>query len=126
MRVALGIGVALVCCACGEESRVRPRTPVNALAVDPTCVSAPAIQDSFPEAFAAATRDDAYHVERPPHVDLGYIGDSPIGTEPNPPHVDPPWEQPFRLDRPCECGGYCPIAHRVPAQGCSVVYVISQ
>lgn len=116
MRTALGIGVALVCCACGAESRVRPRTPVNATAIDPTCVAAPAIQDSFPNAFAASQTDDAYHVEPPPHVDLGFIGDSPIGTEPNPPHVDPPWEQPFTLDRPDACS-WCP-------RSCPAVYVV--
>ena len=114
MRLALGLGVALVCCACSAESRVRPRTLVNASVVDPTCVAAPAIQDSFPQAFAAATREDAYHVERPPHVDLGYIGDDPIGTEPNPPHVDPPWEQPFTLDRPYAGRRSCPAVYVVP------------
>ncbi len=115
MRLALGLGVALVCCACGEESRVRPRTPVDAQAVDPTCVAAPAIEDSFPKAFAAS-QADAYHVERPPHIDLGYIGDSPIGTEPSPPHVDPPWEQPFTLDQPsCPCRRRsCPVVYAVP------------
>jgi hypothetical protein len=116
MRLALSLGVALACCACGEESRVRPRTPVNAQVVDATCVTAPAIQDSFPQAFAASQVGDPYRVERPPHIDLGYIGDNPIGTQPNPPHVDPPWEQPFTLDRPypypCPCR--CPVVYVVP------------
>ncbi len=113
MRMAVGLGIALACCACSAESRVRPRTPVNASVADPTCVAAPAIQDSFPKAFAASL-DDAYHVERPPHVDLGYIGDGPIGTEPNPPHVDPPWEQPFTLDRPYAGRRSCPAVYFVP------------
>ena len=116
MRAALGIGVALVCCACGAESRVRPRNPVNATAIDPTCVTAPAIQDSFPQAFAASQLDDPYRVERPPHIDFGQIGDTPIGREPNPPHVDPPWEQPFTLDRNdgCACRRSCPAVYVVP------------
>jgi hypothetical protein len=115
MRLALGLGVALVCCACSAESHVSPRTPVNAQAVDPTCVSAPAIEDSFPRVFAAS-QEDAYQAERPAHIDLGYIGDSRIGTEPNPPHVDPPWEQPFTLDRPyaCSCRRRCPVVYFVP------------
>lgn len=113
MRMAVGLGMAVACCACGGESRVEPRTPVNASVSDPTCVAAPAIQDSFPMAFAAS-QDDAYHVERPPHVDLGYIGDSPLGTEPNPPHVDPPWEQPFTLDRPYAGRRSCPAVYVVP------------
>ena len=117
MRLALGLGVALACCSCSEESRLRPRTPVNAQVVDPTCVTAPAIQDSFPQVFAAS-QDDAYRSQRPPHIDFGQIGDSPIGTEPNPPHVDPAWEQPFTLDRPygCPCRGRrsCPVVYFVP------------
>jgi len=118
MRVALGLGVALVCCcACSEESRLRPRAPVNAQAVDHTCVAAPAIEDSFPRVFAASQTDDAYRGERPQHIDLGYIGDNPIGMEPNTPHVDPPWEQPFTLDRPY---AGCPCRRR----SCPVVYVV--
>ena len=95
---------------------MRPRTPVNAQAVDPTCVTAPAIQDSFPRVFAASQDEDAYRSQRPPHIDLGYIGDNPIGTEPNPPHVDPPWEQPFTLDRPygCPCRRSCSVVYVVP------------
>jgi len=114
MRLALGLGVALACCSCSEESHVRPRTPVNAQVVDPTCVSAPAIQDSFPQVFAAS-QDDAYRSQRPPHIDFGRIGDNRIGTEPNPPHVDPAWEQPFTLERPR--GAYrrsCPVVYFVP------------
>jgi hypothetical protein len=121
MRIALAIGVALVCCACSAESRLRPRNPVNASLTDPTCVAAPAIQDSFPKAFAASQTDDAYRVERPQHIDLGYIGDSPIGTEPNPPHADPPWEQPFTLD--CQ---YTGCARRRACPALYVVPVISQ
>lgn len=118
MRPAVGLVLALgycaCACACSAESRVRPRTPVNAGLVDPTCVAAPAIQDSFPSAFAAASRADDYRTERAPHIDLGFIGDSPIGTEPNPPHVDPPWEQPFTLDRPWAGRRACPAVYVVP------------
>ncbi|HEX8796795.1 MAG TPA: hypothetical protein VF765_37845 [Polyangiaceae bacterium] len=121
MRIALGFGVALACCACSAESGVRPRNPVNASMTEPTCVAAPALQDSFPKAFAAAQDYDAYHAERAPNIDLGHIGDSRIGTEPNPPHIDPPWEQPFTLDRPYAGRRACPVVYVVP-----VVPVISE
>ena len=117
MRLALGIGLVLACCACSAESRLQPRTPVNAQQVDPTCVAAPAIQDSVPQVFAESQLDDPYRVERPHHIDLGYIGDSPIGLDPGPPHVDPPWEQPFTLDE-YEYGvgrWSCPMRYAVPA-----------
>jgi hypothetical protein len=88
---------------------------VDAQAVDSTCGGAPGIEDSFPRVFAASSPEDAYHSERPKHIDLGYIGDNPIGTEPSPPHVDPPWEQPFTLDRPSWCRRRsCPVVYFVP------------
>ncbi len=121
MRTALGLGFALVCCACGAESRVRPHDPVTASTTEPTCVAAPAIQDSFPQAFADTQGYDAYHFERARSIDLGHIGDGRIGTEPNPPHVDPPWEQPFTLDRPYAGRRSCPAVYVVP-----VVPVISE
>ncbi len=38
-----------------------------------------------------------YASVRPPHIDLGYIGDAKIGLGPQPHHKLQEWEKPFRL-----------------------------
>jgi len=94
---------ALALAACGP-SEVEPRTPVNAQLLDPTCVDAPAIEDSFSETIARSeAHASARRSERPPSVSLGEIGDWPLGTEPTPPHRVPEWEQPF----PCDWTNTC-------------------
>jgi hypothetical protein len=98
----MGLGLALLGCACGGESEVAPRTPVNAQVTEPTCVAAPALQDGFPAAFAKSQLDDPYRVERAGSIDLGAIGDAPLNQEPIPHHLAA-WEQPF----PCDWTNTC-------------------
>jgi hypothetical protein len=88
--------------ACGGESELAPRTPVNAQHAEPTCVTAPALQDGFPAAFAQSQLDDPYRVETPPSIDLGYVGDGPLNQEPVP-HRLAEWEKPF----PCDWTNTC-------------------
>src|SRR5258708_24140452 len=67
--------VALALSACGP-SEVAPRTPLNAQFIDPTCVDAPAIEDSFPEAVARSqAQASARRPERPPSISLCENGD---------------------------------------------------
>jgi hypothetical protein len=94
--------VALTLAACGP-SEIEPRTPVNAQFIDPTYVDAPAIEDSFPEVLAKSQTQGSRRPERPPSISLGEIGDSPLGTEPTPPHHLADWEQPF----PCDWTNTC-------------------
>lgn len=97
--------LALALAACGH-SEVEPRTPVNAQFNNPTCVDAPAIEDSFLEAFARSeAQASAHRPERPPSISLGEIGDSPLGTEPTPPHHLAAWEKPF----PCDWTNTCSL-----------------
>lgn len=105
MQAALGLSIALAALGCDAESQVAPRTPVNADLHDPVCVRAPAIDDRFSETFARY-QDGAYHVDRPRSIDLGPIGDSPLGRDPPRPHTLPPWQQPF----PCDWTNTCPRA----------------
>jgi hypothetical protein len=113
--------VALALSACGP-SEIEPRTPVNAQFIDPTCVDAPAIEDGFPEALARSqARASARRPERPPSVSLGEIGDSPLGTEPTPPHRLPDWEQPFPCDWTNTC--YVPRVNSPVAAGYRLVPV---
>ncbi len=83
--------------ACAEPSELEPRTPVRAALHDPVCVQAPALEDSFAEA-RARYEGGAYHAEPPRSVDLGAIGDAPLGRNPTPPHRVPAWQQPFPCD----------------------------
>jgi hypothetical protein len=106
MREAVALGIALVTWACGGESQVEPRTPVNAQTPEPTCVAAPAIQDGFPAAFAQSQLDDPYRVERPRSIDFGAIGDWPIGQDGPTPHDVAEWEKPF----PCHWTNTCAMA----------------
>lgn len=101
MRTAVGLCIALGALACDTESQIAPRTPIDAQRTDPTCVQAPAIEDSFPQTFARSDAD--YHTERPRIVNLGAIGDTPLGRDLTPPHRLAPWEEPF----PCDWTNTC-------------------
>jgi hypothetical protein len=98
--------MALGALACDAESHVAPATPVDAQRTDITCVQAPAIQDSFPDEFARGASDGDYRTTRPQSIDLGAIGDTPLGREPSPPHQVPYWQQPF----PCDWTNTCRVA----------------
>jgi hypothetical protein len=113
MRAWLALALALGGLACEAESRVAPRTLVNAQTTEPVCVAAPAIKDGFPEAFAKSQLDDPYRVERPHSIDLGAIGDAPLSQEPVH-HHPAPWERPF----PCHWTHTCrPVVVMVPGGG---------
>ena len=103
MRDVAALGIALVAWACGGESQVAPRTPVDAQKTEPTCVAAPAIQDGFPAAFEQSQVEDPYRVERPQSIDFGPIGDWPIGRDGPTPHHVAEWEKPF----PCHWTNTC-------------------
>lgn len=116
VRAVVSMAFALLGVACGEESRVAPRTPVDAQTTEPTCVAAPAIQDGFPGAFAKSQLDDPYRVERPRSIDLGAIGDAPLSQEPGHHHLAT-WEQPF----PCHWTHTCrPVLVVVPGGAVAV------
>jgi hypothetical protein len=106
--------LALTLAACGP-SEVEPRTPVNAQFIDPTCIDAPAIEDGFPEALARSQMQGSRRLERPLSISLGEIGDSPLGTEPTPPHRLANWEQPFPCDWTNTC--YVPFVSRPATVG---------
>jgi hypothetical protein len=105
---AAAIAVTLFGCA-GAESEIEPRVPVDALRADPMQLRAPDISDGFPDAFAAATRD-APRPRLRRSISLGFIGDSPLGREPSPPHQEPYWARPF----PCHWDGTCRVIVLVP------------
>jgi hypothetical protein len=102
------LAFALAACA---PSEVEPRTPVNAQFIDPACVDAPAIEDGFPEAFATTQTQGSRRLEHPLSISLGEIGDSPLGTEPTPPHRLANWERPF----PCDWTNTCYVPFFVTA-----------
>jgi hypothetical protein len=113
MRAALAVGFALGALACGSESQIAPRTPVNAQTTEPVCVAAPAIEDGFPATFAKSQLDDPYRVERPRSIDLGAIGDAPLSQE-QVPHHPAAWERPF----PCHWTHTCrPVVVVMPGGG---------
>jgi hypothetical protein len=103
MRMAIAASVALFACGCADgESELEPRTPVNAQLADHTRMRAPDIEDGFPRVYAMS--EQAEPRPRPSHsVSLGYIGDTPLGTEPTPPHHEPYWARPF----PCHWTHTC-------------------
>lgn len=101
VRAAVSLCLVLGMLACEAESQLAPATPVKAALTEPTCVQSPALEDSFPEAFDRSDRD--YHTQRPPSIDLGAIGDTPLGREPPPVHKVPYWQQPF----PCDWTNTC-------------------
>jgi hypothetical protein len=99
MRLAMGLGVALLASACAES------TP-------PPVV----VRDSFPARFAAA--EQTAPPPRQVHsVSLGFIGDGRIGTEPTPPFHLPYWERPF----PCEWANTCWLAPPPPVCPCAAL-----
>ena len=106
MREAVALGIAVVAWACGGESQVEPRTPVDAQVTEPTCVAAPAIQDGFPASFAKSQLDEPYRVERRQSIDFGAIGDTPIGQDGPTAHHLAEWEKPF----PCDWTNTCRVA----------------
>jgi hypothetical protein len=118
VRTAVGLSIALGALACETESEIAPRTPIDAQRIDPTCMEAPAIEDSFAQTFARSDYGD-YHTERPPIVNLGAIGDTPLGREPTPPHRLAPWEEPF----PCDWTNTCRVVPVVCP--CSTPYGVS-
>ena len=63
--------------------------PVDELAVVVPTEPAPFVEVAY----------SPYASQRPASIDLGYIGDSPIGLGPQPRHELQEWEKPFRLDR---------------------------
>jgi hypothetical protein len=101
MRIVLSIGVAVTACACAE-SAVVPRSPVR---------------DTFPQRFRAA-QEAAPAPPRAHSVSLGFIGDAPIGLEPNPPYHLPWWERPF----PCDWTNTCRRAAPVVYAPCGMVW----
>ena len=120
--LAIAIACALAAFGCADaESELEPQTPVNtanadhaanAQWVDPTQMRAPDIADSFPVVFADAQRT-APPLRRTRSVSLGFIGDTPLGTEATPPHHEPYWTRPF----PCHWTGTCgpwPIVYVSP------------
>lgn len=113
VRAAVGLFLALAAAACEAESQVAPATPVKAALAEPTCVQSPALEDSFPDAFARSNQKGDYHTERPRSIDLGAIGDGPLGREPTPEHRVPYWQQPF----PCDWTNTCrmaPVVYPLP------------
>jgi hypothetical protein len=102
MRIALSLGVALTTCACAGHA-IEPRS---------------AVRDTFPERFHAA-QVAAPAAQGVQSRSLGFIGDAPIGLEPNPPYHLPWWERPF----PCEWTNTCQIlAPRVYYAPCRVMW----
>jgi hypothetical protein len=95
MHAVAGLGFVLAASALGWENEVPPRTVLHVPMPAPTCVAIPTADAD--EVATIDTSSDPYHSERPPSIDLGYIGDSPIGREPSPPHRLQEWEKPFRL-----------------------------
>ena len=63
----------------------------------PMCECAPATEHLLVSAQPDYRYSDAYSASRPPSIDLGYIGDAPIGLGPQPHHHLQEWEKPFRL-----------------------------
>jgi hypothetical protein len=103
VRTAVGLSIALGALACEPESQIGPRYPVDAQRIDPTCVEAQATEDSFDLTFARNNGD--HHTEPAPIVNLGAIGDAPLGREAAPPHRLAPWEEPF----PCDWTNTCRV-----------------
>jgi hypothetical protein len=113
---AVGLGLALV--ACAGEAEMAERAPATPQRGDPSCVAAP-VEDSFPREFARSEENGAYDTRRAPSIDLGAIGDAPLGRNPAPPHRVPEWQKPF----PCHWTHTCvPVASpwAMPYQGPSV------
>jgi hypothetical protein len=105
MRLAVGLGIAFAACGCadgGERATSHPRTAADARLDEPMPTRATPIDDGFDEALS-----HDLHItppaEHPPSRSLGFLGDRPIGEEPNPPHRDPSWTRPF----PCHWTGTC-------------------
>lgn len=67
------------------------------------------VRDSFPEQFASSRAAGPPPQREVRSVSLGFIGDSPIGTEPDPPHRVPYWQQPFPCDWTNTCGTLPPV-----------------
>jgi hypothetical protein len=111
MRLAFCTGLALAALGCVAESQLEARTAADMEPPEASPARAPDIDDRFDAVFASS-EDRA---PRPGHarsVSLGFIGDGPLGVEPNPPHEDPYWTRPFpcdwtatcRVPPPCACG----------------------
>ena len=98
MHTRAGIAVVLTACALGCESEVPVR--VVYVPIPEPCIGPPSNDEELVALIRRDTDDaswSAYHSERPPSVDLGYIGDAPVGRYPTPPHKLQEWEKPFRL-----------------------------
>jgi hypothetical protein len=97
------VGLASVV-ACADEAGLAEGARAPASRSDPACMAAPApVDDTFAQRFAESQTDDPYRTERARSVDLGAIGDAPLGRNPSPPHRPPAWQQPF----PCHWTHTC-------------------
>lgn len=94
-------GLALGLLACTTEAEVEPRAPPRTPPVESCALGVP-VADSFPAQFARSQEDVAPR-ERPRSIDLGQIGDEPLGRNGTPVHVVPAWQRPF----PCHWTHTC-------------------
>jgi hypothetical protein len=95
---AVGMAMVLAAGALGCVSEVPVR--VVYVPIPEPCIGPRSHDEALVALIQRDTEDaswSAYHSERPPSIDLGYIGDAPVGRYPTPPHRLPEWEKPFRL-----------------------------
>lgn len=95
-----GLILAAWACGCANDAGAEVRDPTAFNTAAPLCVCAPAREATFGATEPDDGDDgysDAYHSRRPPSINLGYIGDAPIGLGPQPQHHIQEWEKPFRL-----------------------------
>jgi len=97
VRTASLLSVALAPWACGCTSNAGFLSPSTPGVAEPMCVCVPATRHVSVAMQPDEDYYDAYHSRRPRSIDLGYIGDAPIGLGPQPQHHLQEWEKPFRL-----------------------------
>ena len=91
------LGIAVTAWACGGALPAATDAPRTVAQASPVCACPPPATSALPPSMTTVAYYDEYYSERPPSIDLGYIGDAPIGREPNVPHKLQEWEKPFRL-----------------------------
>jgi hypothetical protein len=97
MRRIVALGIAVTAWACGGKLPVAADEPTTVAQASPVCACPPPVTSSSSPTVTGVAYSDEYYSERPPSMDLGYIGDAPIGREPSVPHKLQEWEKPFRL-----------------------------
>jgi hypothetical protein len=107
----VGLGIPLAIVGCGNAERdIAPRSPADACPCEgATAGPSPADLADVPaqaSAFVPPAPPPEPGVAR--SISLGFIGDSPIGVEPTPPHREPAWTRPFPCHWTDTCWAYPP------------------